>query len=193
MGSLLLACRIALAVGAGLAPSTAPETQGQEAAHFSEYEVKAAFLVKFAMFVEWPARAFAQGDSPVTIGVLGEDPFGPEFEKGLRREVAAGRRFVLKRSHKVQELQEVQILFISSGEKARLPEILEALQGRPVLTVADQERFAHRGGMINFMKEGPRIRFEINAAAIQAAGLKPSSKLMQVALPVVTDAGKEAR
>ena len=190
---------LGLALGVRLALIAAPDSQAQAqtqapvAARFSEYQVKGAFLVKFAMFVDWPAATFAQPDTPITIGVLGEDPFGPDFEQELGQERINGRRLVLKRSRTPEDLRDAQILFVAGGEAGSLPAILDTLHGRPILTVSDQERFAHRGGMIHFVKEGRKIRFEINAMAVQSAGLKLSAKLMQVALPVVVQAGKEGR
>lgn len=155
-----------------------------------EYQVKGAFLVKFAMFVEWPAGTFPDARAPITIGILGDDPFGSEFETALKREVANGRPFSLKRSQTPQELTDCQILFVSASESQRVPEILDAMRNKPVLTVGDHEQFAHRGGMINFIKEGGKVRFEVNTAAIEASGLKISVKLMQVAKPVTPDVVK---
>jgi hypothetical protein len=71
-----------------------------------------------------------------------------------------------------------------------LPEILAAIRKQPILTVGDQERFAHQGGMINFVKQGGKVRFEVNSAAVEAGGLKMSAKLLQVAIPVTPDATK---
>jgi hypothetical protein len=167
----------------GLGAAESPQT--------IEYQVKAAFLVKFAMFVEWPARTFPDTRTPITIGILGEDPFGSDFDAALTKETANGRPFKLQRYNTAAELTPCHILFISASERARLAEILQSLRHQPVLLVGDQDHFAHRGGMINFIKDGSRVRFEVNTAAIEAGGLKISSKLLQVARPVTEDAAKE--
>jgi YfiR/HmsC-like len=156
-----------------------------------EYQVKGAFLVKFAMFVEWPAKTFPDAQTPITIGLLGDDPFGSEFESALKKEVANGRPFCLKRFKSSEALTDCQMLFINASESQRLPEILDATHNKAILVIGDHERFAHQGGMINFIKEGNKVRFEVNTVAIEASGLKISAKLLQVAKPVTPDVAKE--
>lgn len=161
-----------------------------EAPQSLEYQVKGAFLVKFAMFVEWPVKTFPDAKTPITIGILGHDPFGSEFETALGKEVANGRPFNLKRFKSPEELADCHMLFVNASESERLPEILNAIRNKAVLVVGDHERFAHRGGMVNFIKEGGRVRFEVNTAAVEASGLKISAKLLQVAKPVTPDVAK---
>jgi hypothetical protein len=163
---------------------------GAEPTKFSASEIKGAFLVKFAMFVDWPENAFANARSPIVIGILGDDPFGPSFEAAVSREVAGGHPFVVKRFKELKDVNDCHILFVGNPESQRLPELFERVEKRHILTVGDQERFAHRGGMINFIKEGSKLRFEVNVAAVEAAGLKVSSRLLQLAKPVTTEPTK---
>ena len=88
---------------------------------FSEYEIKGAFLAKFAMFVDWPEKTFPDKQSPAVIGVLGEDPFGPQFEAALSKGSLNGRPFALKRFKTAKEAVDCQMLFVSASEKERLP------------------------------------------------------------------------
>jgi hypothetical protein len=157
---------------------------------FSENQVKGAFLTKFAIFVEWPGKPSPAGQVPVVIGILGDDPFGPQFEVALAKETVNGRPFALRRIKNPQEAVGCQILFISASEEPRLPDILAATRKQPILTVGDHERFAHRGGMINFVRQEGKVRFEVNTAAVEAGGLKMSAKLLQVAIPVTPEAPK---
>jgi len=164
--------------------------QPAEPPQFAENQVKGAFLAKFAIFVEWPGKPVPASQTPIVIGILGDDPFGPQFESALAKETINGRPFALKHLKDPQDASGCQILFISASEGARLPGILAATRNQPILTVGDQERFAHQGGMINFVKQDGKIRFEINTAAVEAGGLKMSAKLLQVAIPVTPDAKK---
>lgn len=146
-----------------------------------EYEVKAAFLVKFAMFVQWPTNALAADvQGPLVVGILGEDPFGAKFDQAVKNERVQGRAVEIRRAQTATELLHCQIVFICASEAARFKEVLAVFKERPVLTVADEPGFATLGGMIGFFKETGKVRFEINAAAIERAGLKVSSKLLQV-------------
>lgn len=161
-----------------------------EQSPYEENQVKGAFLAKFALFVEWPKSAFASMNSPLTIGIIGEDPFGPQYEALLRKELANGRPFKVGRFQNPDEIKDCQILFVSSSESERLSDILKAVAGRPILVVGDQERFAHRGGMVNFVKDGGKLRFEVNTVAVESSGLKMSAKLLQVAKQVKAEPSK---
>jgi len=150
----------------------------------TDYDVKAAYLYNFGHFVEWPANvASAQNDS-FTVCVLGQDPFGPVLDATLAGETIAGKRVAAKRISTPQESGNCQILFLSSAEEARLNKIIEALNKQAVLTVSDMPQFSQRGGMIQFVLEGKRVRFEVNLAAVQHAGLTLSSELLKVATTV---------
>lgn len=145
----------------------------------TEYQVKAAFLYNFGRFVEWPARA--RPPANLTICVLGDDPFGPVLDGLIEGKSIQGRKLVARRPERVEDAGDCHILFISSSENGRLAQILAALRGRSVLTVGEAERFAHRGGMINFRLEGSKVRFEINLDATEQEGLTVSSQLLKLA------------
>jgi len=146
-----------------------------------EYEIKAAFLYNFASFVEWPSSAFPDKESPFTVGVLGQDPFGSGLEEAFKGKTVNGRRIAVRRGSDVKELGACQVLFVSASEKERAAKILEALKGRPTLTVGDLSGFAALGGCINFYVEGKKVRFEINPEAAKRANLTLSSKLLRLA------------
>ena len=148
----------------------------------TEYELKAAFLYNFAKFVEWPAGAFANESSPLAIGIIGANPFGETLERTVRNKSIGGHPLVVRPSVAPEEWKHCQILFVSSSEGRRLWEILEDLRGAPVLTVGESGHFIDNGGMIDFVIEGQKIRFEINRHAASAAGLKISSKLLSLAV-----------
>jgi hypothetical protein len=150
----------------------------------SEYKVEAAYLYNFGRFVEWPAKsATAQTDS-FTICVLGEDPFGPALDPTLAGEMIGNQKVAARRISSPHESGDCQILFISSSEAKRLNKIIEALDKSAILTVSDIPRFSQRRGMIEFVLEENRIRFEVNLIATQRAGLTLSSELLKVATVV---------
>ncbi len=151
----------------------------------SEYDVKAAFLYNFTKFVEWPDRAFQDDRSSVRLCVLGEDPFGRILREIAAGEVA-GRRLTVLGTSVMSDPAACQILFISRSERENLPAILRAVKNAPVLTVADTAGFLEQGGIINFIPEGSRIRFEISQESAERAGLRISSKLLRLATRVVS-------
>ena len=146
-----------------------------------EYQLKAVFLLHFAQFVEWPETAFADAASPLTICVLGEDPFDGVLDDTVRGETVGSRRFQGQRLRSVDKAMACHILFISASEGARLKEDFTALRGRSVLTVGDSDDFGRTGGMIGFALVDDKIRLQINPEVAKAANLKLSSKLLQAA------------
>ena len=149
----------------------------------TEYQVKAAYLYNFGKFVDWPAKVAATSDF-FNICVLGEDPFGTTFDATIAGESINGKKVVVKRITRPQDAVSCRILFISSSEEGRLQEILAALDKTSVLTVSDIAQFTVRGGMIRFVREANRVRFEVNLSTAEHAGLTLSSQLLKVAITV---------
>jgi hypothetical protein len=149
----------------------------------TEYEVEAAYLSNFGRFVEWPARAGTATDS-FHVCVLGQDPFGPLLDAALKGETIGNAPMAAKRISGPEEAGGCRILFVSSSKDSQLNAILAALRTSNILTVADMPGFTRRGGMIQFVLEGNRVRFEINLAAAQRAGLTLSSELLKVAVAI---------
>lgn len=150
----------------------------------NEYQVEAAYLYNFGRFVEWSAKSTTGQTSTFTICVVGEDPFGQALDAILAGETIGNQRLAARRISTSQMSENCQILFISSSEASRLNKIIEALDKRAVLTVSDIPQFSQRGGMIQFVLEENRIRFEVNLTATQHAGLTLSSDLLKVATVV---------
>lgn len=161
--------------------TTAIISRADEAAP-SAYRLKAAFLFNFAKFVEWPTEAFADARSPMVIGILGENPFGNDLEETIRDKTINDRPVVVKVFEQPSAVTNCHVLFIAASEKKPLPEIVETLRNATVLTVGETERFIESGGMINFVPEGNKIRFQINDEAARKAKLKISSKLLSLAV-----------
>lgn len=145
----------------------------------TEYQVKAAFLMNFTKFVDWPASAFQNSESPLTICVLGEDPFGGALDQVVENETAGGRRLAVQRLHRMPPAKTCQVLFISRSERDQAA--LVAAAGSGVLTVGDQEGFLREGGIIAFVLQAHHVRFDINLQAAARAGLAISSRLLSVA------------
>lgn len=157
-----------------------------EAQEANEYEVKAAFLYNFARFVDWPTKVSSDPNAPMIIGILGRDPFGSEIDRAIEGKSVNGHRLTVKRFSTLEAYQYCHILFVSSSERNNLARILAAVASNSVLTVSETDRFAHVGGIINFITIENRIRFEINQAAAARAGLKISSKLLSLGRVVRT-------
>jgi hypothetical protein len=152
--------------------------QDQQTSTSLEYKVKAAYLFNFAKYVEWPSSTFSGPEAPITIGVLGDDPFGAILEKTVARRIIGGRSVVIQRSKRLEAIKTCQVIFISTSEKVRLPEILAELAKTHALTVSEMERFLEQGGMVSFVFEKGGVQFEINSDKAREAGLGISARML---------------
>src|SRR5467141_3590402 len=178
LGILIVALSVSL--------SWAPEAiaQAPDSSDSSEYLIKAGFIYNFAKFVEWPATAFAQSDSPIVIGILGTDPFGNLIDRIVENKKIGARGIVVKRlkwGTDLKDLKECKILFVGASEKAHLDDLVQIVKSLPILTVGETPGFAERGGVIRFVLEDNRVRFEINVEAARQADLTISSRLLTMA------------
>jgi hypothetical protein len=178
--STLIACLLGGAAGFGAVRVVAAQQNPP-----SEHDVQAAYLYNFGRFVEWPAGAIPQ--DRFAVCVLGADPFGKTLDGVLDGLSIGGRRVVARRMATSDAASGCQILFISASEEKQLYATLESLKSRSILTVSDIPQFAQRGGMIQFVTVANRVRFEINLARAQQAGLAIRSDLLKVALVVRKD------
>lgn len=145
-----------------------------------EYEIKAAYLYNFINYIDWPENAFPAPGGTITIGIVGQNPFGSALDV-LNGKQVKGRTVALKQITDTKDLDQCQIVFINSSEKARLPELLDKLRDSRVLTVSEIDGFAQQGGIINFISEHNKVRFEINPDAARRLGLNISSELLKLA------------
>ncbi|HBG07351.1 MAG: hypothetical protein A2075_15455 [Geobacteraceae bacterium GWC2_58_44] len=151
-------------------------------AEATEYQIKAAMLANFALFVDWPPAAFSTAESPFVACVLGEDPFGPWLKHELGERVGS-RRVEIRHLEKAEDAPECHLVFICRSEQPRLKQMLTSLSKTGVLIVgesSDVTDFCRNGGMIGFVMEGRKVRFKLNANAVAKAGLKIDSKLKRV-------------
>jgi hypothetical protein len=186
-----------------------------ESALSREYQVKAAFLYNFIKFVEWPKEKLADSNDTITIGIIGSNILGEAFEtaetKRIKDKKLTIKQFPIFEEYKTRAkdktkfkeeykaeyedaLKKCHIVFISSSEEKYLEEILNLVKNGNVLTVGETEPFLDKGGVINFVTEQKKVRFEINLTAANRAKLKIRSQLLRLSKRVVEEtSSKEAK
>ena len=152
------------------------------AAQSEEYAVKAAYLSKFGIYVEWPRKAFSSANSAINLCVVEDDPFGSTLDEVVRGQRIGERAIVLRRLQDVTRDSGCHILYI--GDSQRTSQIIESLRRSGVLTVTDTRGTRGSMGIINFVLKDNRVRFDIDDAAAEKNGLVISSKLLSLALNV---------
>jgi hypothetical protein len=149
-----------------------------------ELRVKAAFLYKFAGYVEWPTKSFAGPEMPVTIGVIGAESLATELAQAVTGRTVNDRPVAVKRLKAGESLAGIHVLFVGRAENARLDQLAQSAQPRSILTVSESDGALARGSVINFILAGGRVRFEIALDSAEKSGLKLSSRLLAVAQQV---------
>ena len=171
---------VAVALAALHTPAARPQPPSAPAPAARDSPLTAAVLYNSARFVTWPADVFPDRGARLNVCVLGHDPFGAELDDFLSGKTVGPRRLAVRRAAQESELAGCHVLFIGASEAPHLDRVLAAA-GRGVLTLSAVPRFAERGGMIGFVVEGGRVRFEINRPAVRDADLVVSSRLLKLA------------
>jgi hypothetical protein len=149
-----------------------------------EYRVKAALVFHFAQLVDWPPSAFPTDSSPLNICTIGQDPFHGDLETTLQGKSVGARAVHIRHPKEVQDLVGCHIVFIGANENKRLPQVLAELGKSPVMTFGESDGFLEQGGMVCFMLEDGKIRFDINLDPAEQAGVKVGSRLLLLAKTV---------
>ena len=144
----------------------------------TEQQLKAAYLVNFLKYVEWPGE-----HARATICLFGREALGAGLAHYEGRSVA-GRELAVRRVNGPDQLDDCQILYVPDTEEARFPAVLRWTEQRPILTVSDAEFFARQGGGIALVREDTRLRFDVNLDALHRARLKPASQMLRLARQV---------
>jgi hypothetical protein len=158
---------------------------GVDSAHaqvFSADAVKAAFLHRFASYVEWPPDAIGEG--PFVIAVAGAEQVAQHLEQLLPGITVQGHRAEVRRVARINELDGVHILYVGPEMLGRTRELRAAARTRPVLLVTDGDDGFDGGGVINFLQSDNKVRFEVSLTAADRARLRIDSALLPVATRV---------
>jgi YfiR/HmsC-like len=148
----------------------------------SEPQVKAAFLLNFPKYVDWPSEAFAATNSPIIFAVLYDNEVATELRRMSAGKVINGRPVEFKLLTSEQECdQRLHILFVGPSGQRPVSDVLGRVQKASVLTVGESDDFLDKGGVINFTRRDRNVRVQVNLEAASLARLKISSKLLSVA------------
>ena len=172
---------VSAALAGGVSSQAAVRSSSDESL---EYRIKAAYLINFTRYIDWPAEAFHTSTAPITICVLGTDPFGSLLDAALAGRTSQGRPLAGRRIRSAQEATGCQLVFVSRA--AWNPNEWPSREPvRPgVVTVGESEEFARRGGVIGFVIVNETVRFVVNREAQERAGLRISSRMLALAASV---------
>ena len=169
----------ACAAAAGALPVTPAHAQASAEA------VKAAFLPKFARYVEFPAGAQPGPGQPFYLCLIGRDPFGAAIDHAAASETIDGHAVAVRRfaGTDAAAVSGCHVAYVAGGSASQSAQMLAALRRQSTLTVTDS-RWGSARGMIHFIVAGGRVRFNIDNAAAASRGIAISSRLLALAVEV---------
>lgn len=150
-------------------------------------QIKAAYLYKFASYVEWPRGAFARDDSPVVIGVIGDQPLAAALARMVVGKTVGGRGLAVRELRRDAPMAGVHVLFVGRTHGKPLAEVLAAARGQPLLVVSDSHEAHALGSAINFVVVDQRLRFEVALKPATDNGLKLSALMLTAAYRVTQE------
>jgi hypothetical protein len=151
----------------------------------TEDRIKAAFLYKFAGYVEWPEGKFENAQAPIVIGVLGAEPIAEALLTLTAGRTIANRSMLIKRISIGDPINDLHILFIGDSQRSHLRELAPQLQAHSVLTVTESEDALAHGSIINFLIMNQRVKFDVSLESAEKSKLRLSSRLLAVAHEVL--------
>ena len=145
-----------------------------------EYDVKAALLLNFARFIEWPERAFADARAPIEICVFAPNPFGEALGRVLDGETVGQRSVSAREVRSASDSAGCHLLFVPAGTEARAATMMHQ-SGPHTVTVGESPRFEKSGGAVNLVLDSGRIRFNVNLQPVEDRGVRISSRMLHLA------------
>jgi hypothetical protein len=159
-------------------------------APMSESQIKAMFVYNFLKFVEWPAERSLGARDPFVVVIIGEGATADAAEHFLEAKAVGDRPLYVRRVRWDQSLAGVRAAFVVERDAKKLQHVLGAAAAAGVLTIGEGESFATNGGVIGLLVEDRKVRFDVDTAAAQSAGLRISSKLLALTRNVRSSGGR---
>jgi hypothetical protein len=158
-----------------------PLVEASDSSTSKEHQVKAGFLYNFTKFVDWRPTAFASAEAPIVIGIYGKSPIEIAVREVVKGRDINGRRFEVREIQSAADAKGVHLLFIPASADSQVGEVLLEVKGLPILTVGETQKFQDSGGIIRFVLEKDKIRFDIAMDAAVGNDVKINAQLQKLA------------
>lgn len=171
-------------------------------------QLRAAFLLNFVKFTQWPDDAFDSTDSPITVAVLGDDPFGSILEQTFHDRAVHGRSIAVERfsipsrrdyrsddayqsafESLLARISRSHVVYLNIDAASMRRTILEQLASAQVLTVGHDRDHGRNGTILSLDEDRSKIVFYVNMQSLDDSRLKISSKLLRLARQIDADRG----
>ena len=146
-----------------------------------EHQIKAIFLYNITQFVRWPKDSFSEINSPLVIGILGNNPFGNYLSEVIQGEAVENHPLIVRYLDNIDEVKDCHLLYVNEDNLQKLQFIFESLKFAPILTIGESEFFYKNGGMVQLYTKKGKVRIKINLETLKTSLLDVSATLLQIA------------
>lgn len=151
-----------------------------------ERQVKSAYIFKFGNYITWPENLFADGASPIIIGVIDDESLASELEKIAAGHQSGNRPVIIKKLNVKNLNMDVHILYVGNDANKLLTSYKNLHSGAPTLYITDALDGLSNGSIINFVHENNRVRFDVSLPAAEQNKIKLDASLLTVARQVIS-------
>jgi len=142
---------------------------------------KALFIYNFTKNIEWPS---SYNSNDFIIGVFGNSTIIEELNKIAKRKTANDKPIIVKRINTIEQISDINILFIPINKSSHITDIVSALKSKPTLIISESPGLGEKGSCINFVQIQGDQKFEINKSSIKSHGLKVSNSLLALGIEI---------
>lgn len=146
-----------------------------KADNYQEYEVKAGFVLNFIKLTK-----FKEKMSVINLCVKDSDTAYPKF-KLLEQKKIKETKISVNRLKNVNKISDCNLLFIARSHQKYEKQLLAKSANKEIVTIGETDSFISNGGIINFYREGSKVRFEVSKKALDFSKVSFSSKLLKIA------------
>jgi hypothetical protein len=150
-------------------------------AQLGDYKSHTVYIYNFTKYIQWPAT-YQAGD--FVIGVYGTSPITAQLRSATANKTVGTQKIVVKQYNNLAAIDNPHILFIPNLQSKNLEALKKKLEGKSTLFVTEKNGLAKQGSHINFILRDGKWKIELNDAEVEAAGMKVSSQLSRIAIPV---------
>jgi hypothetical protein len=147
----------------------------------TNYKFEAIYIYSFTKYLSWPDNTIK---NQFVVGIYGYSPMQQELVSVTNGKSVGDKSISVKNYNSLEEIENCQILFVSTEYEGDLPELTKIANTKHILLITDGNDMSGKGAGINLVNVDGKQKFELNEAAVKKAGLKISNQLIPLAILV---------
>jgi hypothetical protein len=153
----------------------------RQAEYLSAAQVQAAFIYNFTKYTEWPSQPADADTTHFHLCVVGDNPVTEQLDTAIQGKVAANRTIQIRHIGNEANLSGCEVLYVGNVSRQTEERLLAALSAQPILTLGSLPGFLRGQGMVTFVVEDNRVRFDINTRIAEKVNIRFDSRILALA------------